>query len=110
MLGRLRQLPDGQRQHGLLGHCLDACKVNHLLRTTHMSRGKAPVESFSGSLRKDASEGVGASFDARAWEQATLPIIHGGLGIRDPVTTREEARIAALTGLTVNAEGAVGVP
>ena len=31
-----------------------------------------------------------------AWEQATMPISVGGLGIRDPLTVWPEARIAAL--------------
>ena len=34
MLDRLRLLPDGQLRHCLLRHCLDACRVQHLMRST----------------------------------------------------------------------------
>jgi hypothetical protein len=45
-----------------------------------------------------------------AWEQATLPITEGGLGIRDPASSWAEARMAALVGLQLRGHCNVRAP
>ena len=47
---------------------------------------------------------------AQAWEQASLPISQGGLGIRDPESAWREARIAALIRYHAKATTVVGTP
>jgi len=56
----LRFLPDGQLQHTLLRHCLDACKVNHLLRTTDIRTGALAVAGFSEYIRTVSEDLFGA--------------------------------------------------
>ena len=96
LLHRLRLLPEGQLQHLLLRHCLDACMINNLLRTTSLSSGSQAVAAFSDKLRHILEDIIGDSLTANAWLQATLPISKGGMGIRDPLQVRPAARVAAL--------------
>jgi len=44
------------------------------------------------------------------WQQITLPMRHGGLGIRDPMHVQPAARMAALIGLEMFGHDRVGVP
>ena len=48
------------------------------------------------ALQTAVSDIVGSGVTFTAWEQATLPIRHGGLGIKDPSYLRPLARVAAL--------------
>ena len=110
MLQKLRQLPDGQTRHCLLRHCLDACRVNHLMRGTAGHVGKEARSLLSDELRTAVGDLVGSGLPSEAWEQAALPISHGGPGIRDPETTWPEARMAALSGFHIRAGSAVWAP
>ena len=95
-LRKLRELPDGQLRHCLLRHCLDACKVNHLMRSTLLSTGPDAMNKLTAALQTAVSDIIGSGVTVGAWEQATLPIRHGGLGIKDPTHLRPLARTAAL--------------
>ena len=96
VLDKMRRLPDGQMRHCLIRHCLDACKVNHLMRTTPIAVASPQSQRLSDALKAALCDLVGCGMGAAAWEQATLPIRHGGLGIRDPVKEHGPARLAAL--------------
>ena len=85
LLRRLRLLPEGQLQHTLLRHSLDACKVNHLLRATPFPSGQAAAIAFSDHIRRILEDIIGCPLTELAWRQATLPVSKGGLGIRDPL-------------------------
>ena len=96
VLDKLRRLPDGQLRHALVRHCLDACKVNHLMRATPHTSGAESVRTLSDALKVAVLDLIGCGMTNGAWEQATMPISVGGLGIRDPASVWPEARIAAL--------------
>ena len=53
---------------------------------------------------------VGCGLTLGAWEQATLPISKGGLGVRDPQQCWAEARLAATIGFHGKATTFVGLP
>ena len=59
LLHRLRFLPDGQLRHCLLRHCLDACRVTHLKRSTPHAASEGPLEGLSGALRVAVADLVG---------------------------------------------------
>ena len=108
-LAKLKLIPESQLQHCLLRYCLDACKVNHLMRSTLLGTGAQAIQDLTGALQSASSGFLGCGITVRAWEQATMPIRHGGLGIKDPVTIRPFARISALANL--HAQGtSVGCP
>ena len=108
-LAKLKLIPESQLQHCLLRYCLDACKVNHLMRSTLLETGVQPMQDLSEALQTAACGFMGCGITVNAWEQATMPIRHGGLGIKDPVTIRPFARIAALANLHA-AGTSVGCP
>ena len=110
LLGRLRLFPGCQIQHALLRYCLDACRVMHLQRSTVNSKAGDAPQKLSDALRTAVEDLVGCGFSDTAWQQATLPLRHGGLGIRDPIQTQPAARMAALVGLELNGRERVGVP
>jgi hypothetical protein len=110
LLHRLRLFPNGQIQHALLRYCLDACRVIHLQRSTVTGRaGDAPAR-LSDALRTACEDMVGVGLPDAAWSQCTLPMRHGGLGVRDPLHTQPAARMAALAGIQLVGIERVGVP
>jgi hypothetical protein len=58
MLDKLRRLPDGQIRHALLRHCLDACKLNHLMRAVSCEVGTEAITLLS-DAPEDSSVGIG---------------------------------------------------
>ena len=106
VLDKMRKLPDGQMRHCLIRHCLDACKVNHLMRTTPIAAASLQAQRLSDALKASLCDLIGCGMGAGAWEQATLPIRHGGLGIRDPVKEHGPARLAALANFHARAADA----
>ena len=110
LLERLRLLPDGQIQHALLRYCLDACRVVHLQRSTVTGRAQGAPDLLQDSLRRAAEDLVGMGVSDTVWAQVTLPMRHGGLGIRDPIQTQPAARLAALAGFELFGRDRVGVP
>jgi hypothetical protein len=110
LLKRLRLLPDGQTRHGLVRHCLDACKVMYLLRSTAFSSARDAATRLSAALRQTVTDLVGCPLTDAAWAQATLPIAYQGIGIRDPLEEWAPARIASLVHFHRSATVAVGLP
>ena len=110
LLKKLRQLPDGQMRHCLLRHCLDACRVTHLMRSNCRAAALRSAELLSQALWEAVADVVGCGLNRVAWEQATLPISKGGLGIRDPEQSWAEARLAATIGFHGRASAFVGLP
>ena len=82
----------------------------HLQRSTMNSKAGDAPQKLSDALRTGVEDLVGCGFSDTAWQQATLPLRHGGLGIRDPIQTQPAARMAALVGLELNGRERVGVP
>ena len=66
------------------------------MRDTLLPTGNQSALDLSDAPRSAACDMLGCGLTANAWEQATLPIRHGGMGIKDPTTLRPVARLAAL--------------
>ena len=86
-------LPQAHIQYVLLRSCLDAARVNDLLRAAPVTQARSTCARFSALLRDTFSAIVGSPVTDVQWPQATLAIRHGGLGLHDPVTQRLPARI-----------------
>ena len=99
----------GQIRHALLRHWLDACKVNHLMRSTSAQSGQPAMKALQDELKVAVCDLLGCGITAAAWDQATLPIGEAELGIKDPLTIWPAARTAALANFQLKAR-AVGVP
>lgn len=110
LLKKLRKLPDGQLRHCLLRHCLDACRVTHLMRSKCREAAANSVPQLAHALREAVADIVGCGLTHGAWEQATIPISKGGLGVRDPEQCWAEARVAAIIGFHAKATSLVGLP
>ena len=91
----LRSLPDTQLQFTLLRFSMDACRVNHLLRGAHFDHSRPGAAETSKLIRSTLQGILGTAMTDSQWAQATLPIRHGGLGIRDPLALQPLARIAS---------------
>ena len=77
----LPELEDPQVELQLLRQCLSSCKVVHMLRTVspHMLHN---IALFDEQLHNSLSRVVRTSLSDLTWQQATLPLWMGGLGIR----------------------------
>ena len=82
LLGELHQLEDPPIELTLLRNCFALPKFYFALRTVDTSRHPAVLEEFDSSI-KEAVEGIlGAPLPPLQYDQATLPIPMGGLGLR----------------------------
>ena len=66
------------------------------MRAVPQAAGVTAMTALSDALKTAVIVRVSCGITTRAWEQATLPISGGGLGIRDPSKVWPEARISAL--------------
>ena len=107
LYGALEGFPSAHIQYTLLRSCLDACRVGDLLRSIPLGTGDASVQQCSLALRQALAHCIGSPTDDHQWAQATLPIRHGGLGLRDPVLIRTPARLSAIIGFVTGAQGSV---
>jgi len=110
LLKKLRKLPDGQLRHCLLRHCLDACRVTHLMCSKCHAAGAQAVPMLADALREAVGDVVGCGLTHGAWEQATIPISKGGLWVRDPERCWAEARAAAIVAFHAQTSKLVGLP
>ena len=106
----LTAVPDSQLQYCLLRVCLDACRVNFLLRTTPLDHAGTQVLEASKKLRCTLSAIIGLPLLDHQWEQASLPVRLGGLGIRDPAQERLAARLASALDYSSRASATLGLP
>ena len=51
LLSRIRKVPEGHLQLTLLRSCADACRVNHLLRSTSFEAGTLAAAGLGESIR-----------------------------------------------------------
>ena len=80
---RLQDIEDPQVELLLLRSCLSLCKLNHILRTVPSDRVLGQLQPFDINLRKTLESIVDCSLSESSWQQATLPIRLGGLGLRE---------------------------
>ena len=95
-LDKLVSLPDAQVQHALLRQCLDACKLQWLLRTSPATPFPDTLRCADNALRGAMNEIVGHPLTDLQWRQACLPIRDGRLRVRSPSDVAACARVAAI--------------
>ena len=87
-LGKLsalvKMLPDPQLKHALTRHCLDACRLLHLQQTTAWAAHPSLAADADLVIRDLASDFARSPLPQEAWDQASLPLKLGGLGIKLP--------------------------
>ena len=105
----LSLFPDTQIQHSLLRHCLDACRVNFLLRVCPAGPLNDIWLRADGVIRNTLDTVVRTPLSDHQWSQAGLPLSQGGLGIRTASATMGPARIAALHNWYSKAESQLGL-
>ena len=81
----------------LLRSCAGACRFEHLCQSSQFTLPlKESTAECSKGLRKTLEKIVGNPIDAKAWDQARIPMKLGGLGIRDPSILYSSSRWAAV--------------
>ena len=96
--------------HHLLRQCLDACKVNHLLRATNAFAVLSDVRRCDGAILGAFEDIVGVGLTPAQRAQAGLPLNVGGCGLRLPSVIVPAARVAALARYYSSSARAVGLP
>jgi len=84
--------------------------MTHLMCCKCHAAGAQAVPMLAGALREAVGDVVGCGLTHGAWEQATIPISKGGLGVRDTEHCWAEARVAAIVGFHAKASKLVGLP
>ena len=105
-------VPDPQIQHCLLRQCLDAAKLQFLLRcsSTECPAVQAQVLRADEAILGVAEGMVGTGLNAQARAQVALPFSEGGLGVRIPSDVRPSARAAGIASYVRSGRHTVGVP
>ncbi|KAI5631689.1 hypothetical protein NE865_15601 [Phthorimaea operculella] len=83
----------------LLRSCFAVPKINYFLRTVPTWLCPVEVQGFDGALKDAVERILNVSLSVTQWEQAALPIRHGGLGIRRAVDVGLPAFIASAHGV-----------
>jgi len=88
----------GHAQGGLhlVRNCGSWCKLVYSARTVPPELHTEALQAFQGDLRKALEQLVGDALPDRCWALAQLGIVHGGLGLRDPVRHAGAAYLGSL--------------
>ena len=93
----LRRVPDPQVQIALLRTSVNACRLNYLFRTCNTSAFTTLLSRADLALRSCMQTIVGFShLSDHHWDQSTLPLALGGLGIRTASDSALPARLSAI--------------
>ena len=105
-------VPDPQLQHCLLRQCLDAVKVQFLLRTTNTKSPYAmqALQKADDAIYSVVEEMAGGGLYDSARAQVALPFSEGGCGVRVPTHLKGPARMAGILDYSISARKGVGVP
>ena len=109
-LSRIAAYTDAQLAHHLLRKCMDACKVNHLLRATDCYDAEDSIRECNKVIVEAFEDILGSTLPPLQRVQLGLPMSTGGCGVRCPLTVRPAARIAALATFYTRTAEEVGVP
>ena len=109
-LSRITAHTDAQLAHHLLRKCMDACKVNHLLRATDCYDAEESIRDCNKVIVEAFEDILGSTLPPLQRVQLGLPMSAGGCGVRCPLTVRPAARIAALATFYTRTAEDVGVP
>ena len=97
-------------QFSLLRVCLDACKVNDLLRACYLTAAPEEAARLTRVLRDTLGGILGSPPSENQWRQATLPTRLGGLGLKDPSDVRLAARLATILDYLSRGKNLLGLP
>ena len=78
----LQHLQDPPTELVLLRSCLALPKIFFLLQTVNTTRHKCRLQEFDRITREALIRILGSPVRDRAWQQAKLPVVMGGLGLR----------------------------
>ena len=109
-MSKVTSLTDSQLAHHLIRQCLDACRVNHLLRAVDTYVEDSGVRDVDGLLLDAFADVVGYPLTATAKVQVGLPLSVGGCGLKCPLSMRPAARLAALCSFYSEGAERIGLP
>ena len=92
----LSNLGDSQVEQLLLRYCLDACKITHFLRGADCIPLQVQLRRASAVIRRTLESTLGTPMTEEQWIQATLPLRHGGLGIKNLLVVVTTTTIATI--------------
>ena len=78
----LHLVDDPQAEFCLLRSCLSLPKFEYAARTTHPDFHATSMNRFDGLIRESLGSVIGHCLDDKQWEQASLPVSMGGMGLR----------------------------
>jgi hypothetical protein len=109
-LENVTSVTDAQTAHHLLRKCLDACRVNHLMRASDTYQCAPLLQACDTAIMGAFEDIVSHGLSNTQKVQASLPLSTGGCGIRNPSSIRPAARISALAAFYTRGRSAVGTP
>ena len=96
MSSRLESI-DAEPAFFLLRNCLSMPRLLFKLRSSLCYRLHAELTQFDKTLRQAASTVCNVNFDDTRWQQSTLPVAHGGLGLSLAVNVSLPAYASSLS-------------
>ena len=81
VLHGIKGLPSMHVALYLLKGAGDGCRIVHYLRTVPLDMFRNFVEDFDAELKQTFEEVVGLVLSNEQWEQATLSVRNGGIGL-----------------------------
>ena len=97
LLDSLHLLEDPHLEYTLLKNCFAFPKFAFSLRTTDTSRHLHLLEAFDGAVRGALEGIIGSPLSPPQWQQASLPVAKGGLGLRAARKHGAAAYLASLS-------------
>ena len=82
LLENLHHLNDPHIEYSLLRSCFSLPKFGYSLRTVDTSQHQEVMQTFDTAVRSALEAILGAPLSPPQWDQASLPISMGGLGLR----------------------------
>ena len=95
MCARIRRL-DAHTGLYLLAHYTAAPRLTYLLRSAPLYREPGPLLAVDRTVRSTLAAVTNVDIDDAAWEQASLPLRLGGLGVRSVVALALPCHLASL--------------
>ena len=96
LCNRIRSL-DTHSATFFLAHHVSAPRLQYLLRSSSMYLDRPCLRDIDEMVRSALTDVCNVTLDDSAWEQATLPLRHGGLGVRSVEKLALPCYIASLT-------------
>ena len=82
IIDKLHLIDNLQAEYCLLRSCLSLPKFEYIARTTHPSLHAESMSRFDDLMREALGSVVGRPLEDKQWDQASLPVSKGGMGLR----------------------------